>query len=211
MYILTTISDLIQITPEDFEKPSIHALTDNINAKYANKIIQKIGLCICLYDILSSSEGLIGHGTGIVNVNVEFRIVVFRPFKGEILQGRIESSSEAGINLTMDFFSDIKVPFVGLFEGSEYRHNEGCFVWTTEEGTEYFFDNNETVRFRVEAETWHDALPQGPTRRDQDVEGEKREPLYCLVGSMQQGGLGPLLWWAGNEEPAAEDGADGGR
>lgn len=25
---------------------------------------------------------------------------------------------------------------------------------------------------------------------------------------MQQGGLGPLLWWAGNEEPAA-DGADG--
>ncbi|KAJ9669336.1 DNA-directed RNA polymerase III complex subunit Rpc25 [Coniosporium apollinis] len=187
MYILTTISDLIQITPEDFEKPSIHALTDNINAKYANKIIQKIGLCICLYDILSSSEGLIGHGTGIVNVNVEFRLVVFRPFKGEILQGRIESSSEAGINR--------------------------CFVWTTEEGTEYFFDNNETVRFRVEAETWHDALPQGPTRRDQDMEGEKREPLYCLVGSMQQGGLGPLLWWAGNEEPAADgaaaDGADG--
>lgn len=32
-------------------------------------MIQKIGLCICLYDILKASDGLIGHGTGIVNVN----------------------------------------------------------------------------------------------------------------------------------------------
>ena len=33
------------------------------------QVIQKIGLCICLYDLLKASEGLIGHGTGIVNVN----------------------------------------------------------------------------------------------------------------------------------------------
>ena len=33
------------------------------------QVIQKIGLCICLYDILWTSEGLIGHGTGLVNVN----------------------------------------------------------------------------------------------------------------------------------------------
>ncbi|KFY41487.1 hypothetical protein V495_04911 [Pseudogymnoascus sp. VKM F-4514 (FW-929)] len=78
MFILTKISDLVQITPEDFSKPSKQAIEDNINAKYANKVIQKIGLCICLYDLLTSSEGLIGHGTGLVNVNVEFRLVVFR-------------------------------------------------------------------------------------------------------------------------------------
>ena len=33
------------------------------------QVIQKIGLCICVYDVLSASDGLIGHGTGIVNVN----------------------------------------------------------------------------------------------------------------------------------------------
>lgn len=32
-------------------------------------MIQKIGLCICLYDILKASDGVVGHGTGIVNVN----------------------------------------------------------------------------------------------------------------------------------------------
>lgn len=68
------------------------AIEDNINAKYANKVsvcaaclmpgkagtakthlsvqvVQKIGLCISLYDVLWTSEGLIGHGTGLVNVN----------------------------------------------------------------------------------------------------------------------------------------------
>jgi DNA-directed RNA polymerase III subunit RPC8 len=65
----TKIADLVQIHPEDFSKDAAQAIEDNINAKYANKVIQKIGLCICLYDLLSASEGLIGHGDGLVNVN----------------------------------------------------------------------------------------------------------------------------------------------
>lgn len=34
----TTISDLVQISPEDFQKPSAESIEDNINAKYANKV-----------------------------------------------------------------------------------------------------------------------------------------------------------------------------
>ena len=36
--IQTTISDLVQISPEDAEKPSGESIEDNINAKYANKV-----------------------------------------------------------------------------------------------------------------------------------------------------------------------------
>lgn len=68
----TKIADLVQITPEDFDKKANQAIEDNINAKYANRVIQKIGLCVCMYDLLSASEGLIGHGTGLVNVNGRF-------------------------------------------------------------------------------------------------------------------------------------------
>lgn len=134
-------------------------------------MIQKIGLCICLYDIHKASDGLIGHGTGIVNVNgrdlvpifkqrarlssffflvkvhrltyyplVEFRVIVFRPFKGEIILGRISSASEFGMKSTfvrtkenrllvqvffltgnavaLDFFDDIFIPPHLLFPGS---------------------------------------------------------------------------------------------
>jgi DNA-directed RNA polymerase III subunit RPC8 len=69
IFFQTKIADLVQITPEDFDKEASQAIEDNINQKYANRVIQKIGLCICLYDLLSASEGLIGHGTGLVNVN----------------------------------------------------------------------------------------------------------------------------------------------
>lgn len=65
----TKIADLVQIHPSDLERGHAQVIEDNINAKYGNKVIQKIGLCICMYDLLSASDGLIGNGDGLVSVN----------------------------------------------------------------------------------------------------------------------------------------------
>lgn len=62
-------------------------------------MIQKIGLCICLYDILKASDGLIGHGTGIVNVNGRVLPPIFNQ----------------GIELVFEVFFSI---FVYLFDGT---------------------------------------------------------------------------------------------
>ena len=133
MFILTTIDDLVEIKPEELSKSSQQIIENSLNEKYCNKVgeddefsscepntdlgkvIQKIGLCIGVFDILEAGDGRIGHGTGIVNVNggdsdtrfsqirsnnwhvVLFRLVVFRPFQGEILQGKIASASPTGI------------------------------------------------------------------------------------------------------------------
>ena len=32
------------------------------------EVVQKVGLCICMYDLLKASDGLIGHGNGNLNV-----------------------------------------------------------------------------------------------------------------------------------------------
>ena len=48
----------------------------------------------------------------------EFRLVVFRPFKGEVITGRISSSSDTGIKVALDFFDDVHVPLELMFEGS---------------------------------------------------------------------------------------------
>ncbi|ODA80411.1 hypothetical protein RJ55_03369 [Drechmeria coniospora] len=210
MFILTKISDLVQIEPEDFSKHSIVALEDNINAKFSNKVIQKIGLCICLYDILWSSEGLIGHQTGLVNVNgkttdltlppthrsfgsrtpaVEFRMVVFRPFKGEVMLGRIRSSTPAGIHLRTDFFDDIFVPYEELPQGAEY-HSEQLWIWNIDD-SRLFYDIHEMVRFQVVDEEWHDQTPAGPTQAD---DTPPKTP-YKIKGSMAREGLGVCLWW----------------
>ncbi|PHH62383.1 hypothetical protein CDD81_7179 [Ophiocordyceps australis] len=190
MFILTKLSDLVQIQPKDFSKHSIVAIEDNINAKYANKVIQKIGLCISLYDLLWSSEGLIGHGNGLVNVNVEFRLIVFRPFKGEVMFGRISSSTPTGINIKTDFFDDIVVPYDELPEGAEYSHNDQLWIWNMED-TRLFFDLHEIVRFQVIDEEWHDQTPTGPSQAD---DSPAKTP-YRIKATMAGDGLGPCLWW----------------
>ncbi|KAL2178490.1 RNA polymerase III subunit Rpc25-domain-containing protein [Thermothelomyces heterothallicus CBS 202.75] len=198
MFILTKFADLVQIAPDDFRKQSHVAIEDNINAKYANKVVQKIGLCICLWDILWTSEGLIGHGDGMVNVNVEFRMVVFRPHKGEVITARIVDQSPEGINLATDFFDDIFVPWTELPEVSEFEPADNLWIWKEEDQVMYF-DDNEMVRFRVIAEEWHDQTPSKPVE-DVDASEEapaptNTKPPYRITGSMAGPGLGCCLWW----------------
>ncbi|OJJ46278.1 hypothetical protein ASPZODRAFT_142897 [Penicilliopsis zonata CBS 506.65] len=194
MFILTTVSDLIQISPEDFSKFSAVALEDNINAKYANKVIQKVGLCIGFYDLLESSDGLIGHGTGLVNVNVKFRLIVFRPFKGEIVLGKITSATENGIKIGVEFFNDILVPPDLLLDGARFDRADQVWIWQNEEGSIFYFDVGEIVRFRVEMEEWHDQIPNAPPLAD-GTPAERKAP-YSIIGSMQMAGLGPTSWWS---------------
>jgi DNA-directed RNA polymerase III subunit RPC8 len=184
----STIQDLIQIKPEDFTKPSAQAIKDVINEKYSNKVVPGIGLCICMWDLLTSTEGLIGHGTGLVNVNIEFRMTVFRPFRGEIIYGRIKSSSPEGIIIDMEFTSEIFVPYQNLFENSSFSNAENVWVWNSD-GTELFLDKGEPVLFRVEQEEWID---QRPTIVQKDEEGnivEERGTAWRVIVSRDQLGI----------------------
>ena len=68
-------------------------------------------------------------------------------------------------------------------------------MWTTDEGNDLFFDRNETVRFRVEAETWTDLSPEKQSAGGEEDEDSPSRSPYQITASMQQSGLGPLLWW----------------
>ncbi|EHA53627.1 DNA-directed RNA polymerase III polypeptide [Pyricularia oryzae 70-15] len=207
MFILTKIADLVQIKPAQFAKLSIDAIEDNLNEKYCNKVIQKVGLCICMYDLLWASEGLIGHGDGLVNVNVECRLVIFRPFKGEVLFGRISRCVKDGIHLRTDFFDDIFVPFDELPEGATFDHDQSLWVWHVED-QEMYYDIHEMVRFRVSSEEWQD---QTPTKPIEGSELPEKKPPYRITGTMKEEGLGVCLWWGDDgggvvEEEKVENG-----
>jgi DNA-directed RNA polymerase III subunit RPC8 len=206
-----SLSDVVQIHPSDFSKPSARSIEDFINAKYADKVIHKVGLCVGFHSIISTSEGLIGHGSGIVNVNVDFRVVVFRPFEGEIVHGTITHSTiKGGVYLSQDFFEDIVVPPETLFEGTVWDKDENgtwTHIWRTENASggtnEFFFDRAEKCMYRVEEEIWTDLSPQtqkpgqnfeAPEPTD---ESTTRKPPYLIRGSMQLSGLGPTFWWTG--------------
>ncbi|PQE07074.1 dna-directed RNA polymerase iii subunit rpc8 protein [Rutstroemia sp. NJR-2017a BBW] len=198
MFILTKIADLVQIAPSDLGKDASQAIEDNINLKYANKVIQKIGLCICFYDLLSASEGLIGHGDGLVNVN-ESAALLKEAFDVSSIQSRAKchlltnpsSYSLLRRNIRAGKYVARGVALHVLSVSS--NHNEQIFVWIND-GQEFFFDNQESVRFRVDSEEWVDQAPIGPVKPDNPV---KKEAPYRIIASMEEVGLGPCLWWDG--------------
>lgn len=109
MFVLSEIDDTVKIVPSDFKKENVIAITDVLNQKYANKVVQDVGLCICVHDILSTSEGLILYLDGCSYIKVTFRLVVFRPFMGEILIGKIKSCSSDGLVVSLGFFDNILI------------------------------------------------------------------------------------------------------
>lgn len=123
MFILTRLSDTVKLLPST-EYNHI-ALTQWLNAKYSNKVLHKVGLCISVYDILSVGDGALKYGDGCVYIKsslpplhfklyingiAEFRMMVFRPFVGEVLTGRIMAATHTGIRISLEFFDDIFIP-----------------------------------------------------------------------------------------------------
>ncbi|KAK5174089.1 DNA-directed RNA polymerase III complex subunit Rpc25 [Saxophila tyrrhenica] len=215
MYLLVALADLVEIPPQDLEKPPARAIEDLINAKFADKVIFEVGLCVGFHSIIKCSEGKIASGSGHVAVNVDFRLIVYRPFKGEIVHGTItHSNPRAGVYLSQDFFEDIVVPPETLFDGTAWGVDDQgveAFIWNTNDN-EYFFDRAESCLFRVEEEQWVDMSPQTKSpggqfiAEDAQTEGEKKKTPYLVRGSMMLSGLGPTLWWSGEQIEGEEDG-----
>ncbi|KAF9406335.1 DNA-directed RNA polymerase III subunit rpc25 [Podila epigama] len=199
MFNLAEIKDTIKIEPSGFRKKKPQAITDEINRKYANKVLQDVGLCIAMYDILYASEGFIHHGDGCSYVTVHFRLVIFRPFIGEILTGKIRSCNQEGVRVTLGFFDDIFIPYTYLQENSEFNSDEQVWVWMYDEN-EMFMDLEEDIRFRVESEQFFDTSPsvrpkkEGVDTPDLSANSAKQAP-YSLTCSIQGDGLGLLSWW----------------
>ena len=82
-------------------------------------------------------------------------MIYFRPLIGEVLRGKILSSDDKGIRISLYFFDDIFVPAYLLQSPSEYREHDGCGNWVwkygEENGVDFVFVVGSLVRFRVKS------------------------------------------------------------
>ncbi|KAJ2883471.1 DNA-directed RNA polymerase III complex subunit Rpc25 [Coemansia aciculifera] len=178
MFVLAVLRDTLKIVPSEFTKSREEALKYEINRKYANRVLHDIGLCMMVHDILEIDEGYVQHSEGWIWVKVIFRLIVFRPFKDEILVGRIRSASPEGIQVSM----------------GEYNGTEGVWVWRYE-GNELFMDLDEQVRFQVLDSAFLDVNPPRPKIGDVDSVPASHPPPYSLICTIAGDGLGLLTWW----------------
>lgn len=138
-------------------------------------------------------------------------MVVFRPFVGEVLEGRVRSCSQEGIRITMGFFDDVLVPPSCLQANTLFDPTEQVWAWHYED-TKMFIDVGETIRFRVSGEKFEEAPPLAkealmaprtaggeavalPASNMEGDVGTKQFAPYRLVGSIAEDGLGLARWW----------------
>lgn len=216
MFTLVTIKDKIRIEPDHFSKDYLIALKDEIHAKFSNKILPEVGLCISIHDILLIGDPYIYPGDGASHTETTFRLVVYRPFVGEILSGKIMACDvKNGIRVSMKFFDDVWIPPYLLPDHSYFQDDEKLWVWKYEEH-DMFFDLNEEIRFKVNSVQFHTseqdakapkvepkkpgaAIAQQQQQQQQVTDAEKpynmSEQPMIVFGRLNQPGLGLTSWW----------------
>jgi len=209
MFVLSIIKDTVAVHPQHFGAPPEQAITNELNKKYANRVLHDVGLCICVFDLAEVGEGKVRYGDGFLWYKVIFRLTVFRPFPSEVILAKVKSSDEDGIRLTVGFFDDIYVPLVFLSEPSAFDPNERAHFWLpNSEATSahelldsvvadrMYIDTGEVVRVRIESDEFYDDEP-GPPKATEGVQQahENRRPPYTITCSIAEQGLGPVSWW----------------
>ncbi|XP_042030834.1 DNA-directed RNA polymerase III subunit RPC8-like isoform X2 [Salvia splendens] len=122
---------------------------------------------------------------------VKFRLVMFRPFVGEIITARLKESTVDGLRLSLGFFDDIYVPVPFLFSPNRNEpvpghRNRVNWIWNYMD-EDYSVDAEDEIMFKV-----HDvSYPPIP------LEPKDVKPFAPMVvtGSLDMDGLGPTSWW----------------
>ncbi|OMJ87564.1 hypothetical protein SteCoe_10646 [Stentor coeruleus] len=175
MFLLYTIETKIDCPPEKISMNFRESVLNKVDECFAGKIIKNEGICISVYDMKIIQTTLV---EGYFQAHVSLRLIVFKPFIGEILTGKIIESTQEGIEVDLIFVSAF-IPAGFLNESSSFDELEGVFVWHYEEN-DLFYDKGEVIRFKVNAVI----LPQ--------EEGQKIE----ILGKANEDGLGLIKWWS---------------
>ena len=67
MFVLATLRDSVRVQPASFRKARAEAIADELNKKYANKVVHQVGLCISLFDVTSVGDPMVVPGDGCIH------------------------------------------------------------------------------------------------------------------------------------------------
>ncbi len=114
------MADTIRVPSKYFGSEKRAALCKLIDDKYSNRVVRHVGLCVCLYDFEEVGDSYIYPTDGAAHVNVKFLMVVFKPFPGEVLTGRVCEITKDLVRVSLGFFDDLYVAASSLPQPSEF-------------------------------------------------------------------------------------------
>ncbi|TYJ56006.1 hypothetical protein B9479_003248 [Cryptococcus floricola] len=214
------VMDTIPVAPKTFDIAPSTTIKDAINKKYANKLVPDKGLALSVFDILTAEDGKVTWGNGLMYYKVSFRLMLFAPFIGEVIVGRVLSTTKSYIRVSLGFFQDIYIVPSLLPPNSAFDPQQKAFFWvaTDDEALSQeqllntvvterlYIDAGEPIRFRVDSVEWRDVRPT-PQSLMAEQNGEdvpEKDPIekagFKILATIAESGLGVTAWWPGREE-----------
>ncbi|RZC77942.1 hypothetical protein C5167_002122 [Papaver somniferum] len=99
IFFLSLVEHTLRLPPHLLSLPLPEAIQGELEKLFVDKVIAQLGLCISVYDIKSIKGGFIFAGDGASTYTVDFRLIMFRPFEGDILSGKVDASDANGLRL----------------------------------------------------------------------------------------------------------------
>ena len=118
MFCLAEFEEYVRLSPEELGAPRLHAVRSLLKRQFLNKVVGGGGLAVTLGDVHEMKGGMLHPGEASVDLVVRFSMVLFRPFVGEIVVGKLVRCDVKGLYVSLGFFDDIFVPASCLPENS---------------------------------------------------------------------------------------------
>nr|XP_023876534.1 DNA-directed RNA polymerase III subunit RPC8 isoform X1 [Quercus suber]POE81070.1 dna-directed rna polymerase iii subunit rpc8 [Quercus suber] len=197
MFYLSRIEHTFRVPPSLLNLPIEEAIKGELEKLFLDKVIADLGLCVSVYDIKSIEGGFIFPSDGAATYTVVFRLIMFRPFVGEIIAAKVKESNATGLRLSIGFFDDIYIPAhlfpkPSSFKPDPNKKDKGTWEWEYDEEP-YIIDGIDEIKFRV-----HNVI-YPPIPIEQPKEAKPFAPMV-ITGSIDEDGLGPVSWWVDAEE-----------
>lgn len=192
MFYLSKIEHTLRLPPHLLNLPLSEAIKGELESLFLDKVVAQLGLCISVYDIQSVDGGFVFPGDGASTYTVQFRLIVFRPFVGEVIEATLKESTPNGLRLSLGFFDDIYVPQPllpnpSVSEPDPVNKNQVRWIWKFNDEN-YTIDGVDEIRFRV----LNVSFPSIPIEQEKD---SKPFAPMVITGSLDADGLGPVTWW----------------
>ncbi len=112
IYSIVTVRDIVRIPPSQFGQPIEEAALVHLRKNHENVLDRDIGLMIAVIGIDEIGQGRLVPGDGATYHSVTYRVLAFKPIRGEVVEGNVVE--------IMDFGAFIRIgPLDGLCHVSQ--------------------------------------------------------------------------------------------
>ncbi|UCE11911.1 MAG: DNA-directed RNA polymerase [Candidatus Thorarchaeota archaeon] len=101
MYSIVTVSDIVRIPPNEFDKPMEEAAVTHLRKGSENVLDRDVGLMIAVIGIDEIKKGRLMPGDGATYHQVTYRVLVFKPVRGELIEGNVVELMDFGAFIRM--------------------------------------------------------------------------------------------------------------